>query len=353
MDFSRGEFVYKYKLLDRIGGGNFGAVWKAEDASIDSVIAIKILDKDQYSIDERLLEAKIGNRLQHANVVNIKYADVIMKDDKNVVVVAMPWYRNGSIVNHVNSHNFIDLNIGIKCIIDILRGLEYLHENGYFHCDIKPNNILIGENNEAILSDYGITRYSPSFEAVEPRETYLPHIAPETIENNNYDIRSDIYQLGLTAFRLLNGIGLIKDKFFKNKNQFRDDVLAGKLITDSCYQPFIPRQVKRIITKAVNFNPDERYQTSLEMRRDLEKLHFPGYCTADESGNLVGIDSNSIFRFEIQAVNDKKVNLLAFKKNKKSYVETRFSKYCLKNLTQKELNKAIQSFLSGVVIGNK
>lgn len=353
MDFSRGETVYKYKLLDRIGGGNFGTVWKVEDASIDSVIAIKILDKAQYSIDERLLEAKIGNRLQHANVVNIKYADVIMKDDKNIVVVAMPWYRRGSIVNQVNSHNFIDLNFGIKCIIDILRGLEYLNENGYFHCDIKPNNILIGENNEAILTDYGITRYSPSFEAVKPRDMYLPHIAPETIENNNYDIRSDIYQLGLTAFRLLNGVGLVKEKFLKNRENFKGEVLAGKLITDSCYQPFIPKQVKRIITKAVNCNPNERYQTALEMRRDLEKLHFPGYCTADESGNLVAIDSNFIFRYEIQAVNDKKVNLLAFKKSRKSFKETRFSKYCLNNLARKELNKAIQSFLCGVITGKK
>jgi serine/threonine protein kinase len=99
----------------------------------------------------------------------------------------MPYYKNGPIQNRVNSLNFVDLKTTIKVIIDILRDLEYLHENGYYHCDIKPNNILIGDNEEYILSDYRITCFSPTHTAVKPRQIYLPHAAPETVQCTIYD----------------------------------------------------------------------------------------------------------------------------------------------------------------------
>lgn len=152
-------------------------------------------------------------------------------------------------------------------IIHILRGLEYLHENGYYHCDIKPNNILIGDNGEYILSDYGITCYSPTHIAVQPRQCYLPHISPETINKNTYDVRTDIYQLGLTAFRLFNGISEIKSDFLSNGDAFKNFVLSGKVVTDNKYSPYVPKKIRRVISKAIAVNPDERYQSALEMRR--------------------------------------------------------------------------------------
>jgi serine/threonine protein kinase len=351
MDYTRNEIVYKYQLLDRIGGGNFGDVWKAKDISLDNDVAVKLLDKAQYSIDERLLEAQIGNRLQHDNVVNIKYADIITKNDTDVVIIAMPYYQNGSIVNNVNSLNFIELKKAIKCIIDVLRGLEYLHENGYYHCDIKPNNILVGDNGEFILSDYGITSYSPNNQAVIPRDVYLPHVAPETIQNNTYDYRTDIYQVGLTTFRLLNGIGNIKDQLNRDGLKFRTNVLTGKIVSDSLYQPFIPRSVRRIINKAIACNPKERYQTALDMRRDLEKLCFPGFCMADVNGNIIGVDNSYYYRYECRAINSNTFCLDTYKKNKKSGNVTRVRKYCLKNSSKKELQKNIQAFLLTIVCG--
>ena len=164
--------IYKYQLVKRIGGGNFGEVWLANDNTLKTQCALKLLPKNDTSIDERLLEAQIGNRLQHNNVINIKYADVVQCGNpaNPVVIIAMPFYMNGSVISQLNSCNFLPTNLAVKCLIDILRGLEYLHENGYYHCDIKPNNILIGDNGEYILSDYGLTCYSPTHNAVHPRQ---------------------------------------------------------------------------------------------------------------------------------------------------------------------------------------
>lgn len=87
--------IYKYQLVKRIGGGNFGEVWLANDNTLKTQCALKLLPKNDTSIDERLLEAQIGSRLQHNNVINIKYADVVQYGDpaNPVVIIAMPFLQ--------------------------------------------------------------------------------------------------------------------------------------------------------------------------------------------------------------------------------------------------------------------
>lgn len=349
MAYNKGETIYKYSLENRIGGGNFGEVWTATDLALNTKIAVKLLDKSQYSIDERLLEAQIGNRLQHTNVINIKGADVINVNGNSVVAISMPYFANGSVLSQLNSLNFLDLKKAIKCLIDVLRGLEYLHENGYFHCDIKPNNILIGSMSEYLLTDYGITCYSPDHSAVQPKQSYLPHISPETISNKLYDIRTDIYQLGLTAFRLINGISEIRDEFDKDRKTFWDKVIKGKIITPNKYKPYVPHSIRRIINKAISINPDDRYQTALEMRRALERVQLAGDCTGDSIGNLILLRGANAFRYEITVTNKNAFSLSTYKRNLKTGKEARFTKYCLKGLKEKELKKYLQDFCLEVV----
>ncbi len=351
MAYAKGDTIYKYLLENRIGGGHFGEVWTATDLALKAKIAVKLLDKSQYSIDERLLEAQIGNRLQHPNVVNIKGADVINVDGNPLVVISMPYYVNGSVVSQLNSLNFLDLKKTIKCLIDILRGLEYLHENGYYHCDIKPNNILVGDMSEYLLTDYGITCLSPDYKAIHPRQSYLPHISPETISNNLYDMRTDIYQLGLTAFRLVNGISEIKMEVEKDVTLFQEKVIKGRLITPNKYKPYVPHSFRRIINKAISVNPEDRYQTALEMRRALERINIVGDCTGDETGNLILFQGNNSYRYEINSTAKNTFSLTTYKRNLKSGRETRFSKYCYTKLNKKSLEKHLQNFCLEIIDG--
>lgn len=351
MIYTANEQIYKYTLMKYIGGGNFGEVWLAKDASLNSYCALKLLPKEETTIDERLLEAKIGNRLQHTNVVNIKYADVIQygKNNNSVVAIAMPFYKNGSIMSKLNSRNFLSITTAIKFLIDVLRGLEYLHESGYYHCDIKPNNILIGDNGEYVISDYGITCYSPSHTAVKPRQCYLPHTSPETIKNNIYDARTDIYQLGLTAFRLINGITEIKSDFISNRDGFTNSILDGKIVTDNKYQPYVPRKIRRIINKAVSTNPEERYQTALEMRRALEQLSLKGDCTSNENGDIVITSGGKEYRYSVIAITDKLSNFIVYQKNIKTGRETRAIKYCSNSVKNNDIKKMILSLATDLI----
>ena len=351
MGYTSGNNIYKYSLENRIGGGNFGEVWTATDLALNTKVAVKLLDQSQYSIDERLLEAQIGNRLQHANVVNIKGADVIDVAGSPVVVISMPYFEKGSVVSQLNSLNFLDLQKIIKCVIDVLRGLEYLHENGYYHCDIKPNNILVGNQSEYLLTDYGITCYAPDHGAVQPKQSYLPHIAPETISSNLYDTRTDIYQLGLTAFRLINGISEIRAEFDKDKAGFTQKVIKGTIVASNKYKPYVPHSLRRIINKAVSLEPDNRYQTALEMRRALERIQVSGDCTGDSMGNLILSRGVNTYRYEVVNIKKSIFSLTTYKRNLNSGNEVRFSKYCVKNLHEKDLKKQIQDFCLEIVCG--
>jgi serine/threonine protein kinase len=349
MDYSSGMQIYKYRLVQKIGSGEFGEVWTADDRALNSRLAIKLLDESQNSVDERLFEAQIGNRLNHPNVVNIQNADVVNVGARQVsiVIIAMPFFKNGSVTTKVNAGNFLDLDRALKCTIDILRGLEYLHENGYYHCDIKPQNILIGDKGEYVLSDYGLSCYSPTYSKVQPRRFYIPHAAPELLSDSQSDDRTDIYQLGLTAFRLMNGVSSVKDDFAKDGDVFKQKILNGKVVTDANFQPYVPRKLRRIILKAVRLNPNDRYQSALEMRRELETVDLRGSTvTANEHGRISVRKNGYAYWFETEFARDGNIAFIAKRENLSSGRVTRVFDFCCKVKSQGEVKKATQRFFS-------
>lgn len=345
------ETIYKYVLKRLIGGGNFGNVWLAHDLTISKDVAIKILAPG-VTIDERLREARIGNHLDHPNLVKMHYADVVNHNGTDLVIIAMDYYANGSILSAVNSSNFIPIPHVIRFMADILRGLEYLHELNLYHNDIKPKNILVGDNNQGVLTDYGITCHSPNGQPVQPRSAYELHIAPEVISSSHINVQTDIYQVGLTAFRLLDEIDHISNKF-KTLGQKGYYLLVknGKVVQNNDYQPFIPRNLKTVINKAIHVDPASRYQSAVEMRRSLERLSYPGYWTTDSCGTFIGHNERYEYRFKEQALTAQLFEFTAYKKFKYSGRETKISTHSGKNLTRKQTDDLKQKFMQRVVTG--
>lgn len=352
--FKQGEVIYKYQLQNKVGGGGFGEVWLAYDRSIDTQVAIKLLDAKTVSVDERLIEAQIGNRLNHQNLVKVHYADVVDYNGTPLVIISMDYHNQGSIVSKLNSGNFLPLPQLLAYSIDILRGLEYLHEQNMFHNDIKPSNILLGNHNEAILTDFGITCFSPDKQPVVPRNFYKLHVAPETLTQNQVSVQSDVYQTGLTIFRLLNGIGLIRNKLAQvgNWDDYFILVKKGEIAAHQDYQPFVPRNLKALLNKAIDPDPSRRFSSALDFRRSLEKISYPGFWTTDSTGKYFGQDSRHSYFFE-ELPNGYQTSLFnALKVTKDSGRTTRITRFCGKNLSEKELNTCKITFMQSVVTGN-
>lgn len=294
-------------------------------------------------------EAQIGHAFTHNNLVRVHQADVAT-DGK--VVIAMDYLSDGAITTLANPSGFLPLPIAIRSTIDVLQGLEHLHLNNFFHNDVKPQNVLRGPQGEAKLADYGIVGISSTGAPVLPSSWYVLHAAPETVSGNGIEARTDIFQSGLTMFRLLTGLGSLEAKFtLLGRGAYEAALANGSLISRSDFPPFIPNSVSRAVLTAINPDPAKRFQSALEMRRALEKLSFAGHWTVDTTGKLVGSDARHTFRFEHLAASGRNASFEAFKTNKQSGRETRISQFTKKNLSNAEAWRLETAFLKAVVEG--
>lgn len=341
-------FYNKYDLVRPIGRGSFGEVWLATDRAVNHEYAIKILNAG-IGIDQRLQEAQVGHAFTHNNLVRVHQADVAT-DGK--VVIAMDYFPDGSITTLANPRNFLPLPTALRTVVDMLQGLEHLHLHNFFHNDVKPQNILRGPQGQAKLADYGIVGISANGAPVQPSSWYVLHAAPETVAGNGIEARTDIFQTGLTLFRLLVGLTALEAKFNTLGDiAYADAIAEGSLITRADFPPFIPNAVCRAVMTSINPDPAKRFQSALDMRRALEKLSFPGHWTVDATGTLYGEDARHTYRFEHTPAAGSAASVAAFKTKRASGRETRISQFSNKNLTKPEANKLVVSFFRAVVEG--
>jgi len=347
-----GEVVYKHTLKAKLGGGNFGEVWLAHDEAIGQDFAIKLLDPSRTSIIDELQEAKVGHQMDHANLVKVHGADVLKYKGKDIVTLSMDYLSNGSILALLNSANFMPMNEAKRLIIDTLRGLEFLHELGIYHNDIKPQNILLGDDGEGKLTDYGISSQAENGEAIQAKASYVLHKAREVIVDGNIDAQTDVYQVGMTLLRLLNGIGILEEKHNRlGRAKFLDAISKGRLIQPGDFAPFLPGSLLRVLRKAIHVDPSKRFQSALEMRRALEKIMFSGFWTVDVQGNHIGDDCRHTYRYEVKKVGEDYFNVTAFKRNKASGRETKMGAFTKRKISEDDMEALLKSFMLKVVEG--
>jgi len=346
-----GSKLYKYRLIRPIGRGHFGEVWVADDLAISQQLAIKILDGTMAPVAEVLREAKVGHRLNHANLVKVHNADVIAVASTKLVFIAMDYLPSGPITSLANAADFVTAPKAIAATIDVLRGLEYLHNANLFHNDIKPSNILLGSRGEALLSDYGISCTSPGLAPATASSAYVLHRAPETAATNRISVATDIYQVGLTLFRLLNGIGLVADQRSRlGAMEFEAQKTKGHVPAVTDYQPFIGRALRQIIAKSTAPAAADRYQSALEMRRALERLQPIGYWDANASGNFFGMVHNH--KITYQTTSPKVgIEIETRKENLSTGRNVRVTRFCLKGLTAGQVEIARRAMMQAVVDG--
>ena len=342
-----GMQIYKYSLRQRIGSGSFGEVWVAEDQAVGHEYAIKIL-KPGTPIHHRLREAQIGHVLDHHNVVKVHQADV----SQNHVIIAMDYLPKGPITRLANPSFYLPLPDALRIGIDILRGLEYLHGHDFFHNDIKPENVLIGPHDQGMLTDYGIVGITKDGVPVPATNFYKIHAAPEVINSNSISAQTDLFQAGLTLFRMLVGNNVLMQRFNEmGEKAYYKELSEGKLISPSSFPQYVPSKLKSVILKSINPDTNKRYETALTMRRDLEKMNFPGYWTVENSGDFIGYNGAYSYRYHQAKKNGNKFDINAFKCHNDTGRETRCGRYCHVNLTNAQAKKEISKFVKAVVEG--
>lgn len=156
----------------------------------------------------------------------------------------------------------------------------------------------------------------------------------------------------MTLARLLIGLTHLSSIWMKDGQAgYEHKVDAGKLLTAADFPSHIPAPVRRVILRSINPDPAVRYATSLDMRRDLERLSYPGYWTVDASGDEIGHDTNCQYSISLQALGGDSFNLECSRTRSTSGRKQRVSEYCRKGVTRREAQKAIDAFKQMVVTG--
>lgn len=259
-------------ILQRIGNnqGRNSEVFLAHDPQLNGEIAIKEIPTSSFSdVNQYFEEAQRYYANKHPRVVPVLYAC----QDANKVRISMPYFSNGSMQDYISNGPLTTRKV-IEWSQQFLSGLHHVHSNGYIHFDVKPTNILVADDSSAMLTDFGQTRQMNHLGVAQNPPLYVWHFAPETLQYSSSTVHTDIYQSGLTLYRMCNG-----DPFFhrqrsliNNRFVLMDAVLNGRFPNRNAFLPHVPSKMKRIIRRALLLDPSRRYQSALELAMDLGQV---------------------------------------------------------------------------------
>lgn len=263
-----GTAVGPYTLDRLLGQGGFSWVYSARRTD-GKPFAIKIL-KPRFSSDEAFRsrfrqESEFAAQLEHPHIVHIEE----VRQESSTTWFAMDLYPD-TLAARLEREGKLEEDRIVQLGHDIAGALSFAHGKGIVHRDIKPDNILLGERGEAVLTDFGIARAISGYVAATGFNMTIgtPHyISPEQAQGRPLDGRSDLYSLGITLYRAATG-----ELPFKSKDWFdlaRMHVEA-KPEPPRTLRPDLMRRLERIILKCLAKHPDDRYATADELIRDLE-----------------------------------------------------------------------------------
>jgi len=254
--------------LQEIGDeGQNSKVWKAKDIGADRIVAVKKVPKSDFrDVLTYYQEARMLNRARHPNVAELTFAG----EDGDDIVVVMPFYERGSLSGLMHTR-FLTVREIAKYGLGILSGLHHIHSHGIIHCDIKPTNVMLGPDGRPMMTDFGHSHLMNNQGVAEFKHLYQHNWAPEQLAANVVTVSSDIYQTGLTLYRMCNGDSFFKESRIRaiSTGTFKSMMNEGKWPDRSRFLAHIPNRLKRTIRRALAPNPDDRYASALEMANDL------------------------------------------------------------------------------------
>lgn len=277
-----GQSLGKYQVVDRIGQGGMGEVYKAFQPGVERHVAIKTLHthliNSADAVARFLREARAIGRLQHANIVRIIDVDVA----DAVYYMVMDYVPGGALSSYLQSKGCLPVDEALRIGIQLADALAYAHRQNMIHRDIKPTNILFtdGTHSRVVLVDFGLARLCDDTAmgmtvsgALIGAPTYM---SPEAVRGESCDARADIYSLGVVLYELFTG----KPPCIANTPYSMMMKLANEpLPSPSDLNPALPPQVTDLLLKALAKAPEARYQTASEFAQALRQtqatLHRP------------------------------------------------------------------------------
>ncbi len=288
-----GKTISHFKILEKLGEGGMGVVYKAEDTRLKRTVALKFLppelSRDEEAKKRFIREAQTASSLDHPNICSIHE---IGETEDGQIFIVMAYYEGETL-----KQKLADGPLPVEQVVNIAtwiaQGLVSAHDRGIVHRDIKPANIIITNKGEVKILDFGLAKLAGQAQLTKDASTLgtVAYMSPEQTLGENINHRTDIWSVGVVLYEMLTGelpfmgeyeaaiLYAVVNEEAKPISNFRNDV---------------PQNIEKVIKKCFEKNPDERYQSVNELLKDLKgnkttgEKHHQFYTIKEDSKKSIG-----------------------------------------------------------------